>query len=129
MIQELQDEYEEIQRKLLAKRGRFVRDADARGLYYGWTDYEALDHTRPYKAKATPCRVTVTGPVKETYWDEFAGTFYEGDESHHGIEAIGSCACGKIKDRRIRYETSVGDAIREFFEAMNEIKAELADDS
>lgn len=85
--------------------------------FYGWRDYSEEEWVgrRPhYRA----CALTGTS-VHETSWGEFMGTFYDGDTTVHGVEVRGvSCACGRLKDRRVRWTAHPGDVAKAVFEEL-----------
>ncbi len=84
-----QEEYRAALKKAVWNYGRPVRDATSRDLYYGWTDYEILDHFYV-------CPLGSASEPEEDKWDEFVDTFYEGDTTRHGVSMKAQCACGQI---------------------------------
>lgn len=117
-------EYERILTAAIIKNGMPVsRD----GGYYGWGDYE-IEYPNDYEGgrHSVACGIAKTGRVDEdAYWQEFMGTFYEGDETKHGMEVSGvSCNCGRITDRVYRWSESPGEAIRIVLEGVLSEKVE-----
>jgi hypothetical protein len=62
--------------------------------------------------KKEGCHIKAITSVNEDTWNEFEGTFYDGDTSHHGIAAEGQCACGLFKGR-LRVEKPVVEIIKD----------------
>lgn len=108
-------EYEKILTAAIIKNGSLVRPGNT---YYGWGDYAGdYDSRDPWGGgprHSATCGIASTGRVDEdATWQEFMGTFYEGDESKHGMEVHGvTCNCGKLQDRTFRWDAPVGEAIR-----------------
>jgi hypothetical protein len=76
---------------------------------YSWMDLD-WKHVRV-------CQVTTTDKPVEDHWNEFMGSFYEGDTSVHGIVLNKvSCACGKLKNRSLRLQGSVSEIAEAVFE-------------
>ncbi|QBI98809.1 hypothetical protein SEA_BOBBY_179 [Mycobacterium phage Bobby] len=95
-------------RKLIADKGRKMEDPDDPSIY-GWTDYNAWDHTREGK-----CRWIVPegAIVNEETLAMFEGTFTD-CKDEVGLNVAGCrCACGKYEDATLRVVTSLGEAIR-----------------
>lgn len=109
MSPEVRAEYDKALIAAILKRGTMVSE-DAS--IYGWEDYDY--HFGPSWSRAerrTPhhlaCVLVSIGRPVETRWDEFQGTFYEGDTSEHGVELPGiTCECGKLEDRTLRWKAS-----------------------
>lgn len=45
----------------------------------------------------------------EDSWDEFHGTFYEGDTMHHGMRMDVTCQCGQVREMPWRLEATMSD--------------------
>jgi hypothetical protein len=120
-------EYEKILTAAIIKNGQLVR---TNGGYYGWGDYEG-DYGGDFRSPrhSTTCGIAKTGRVEEdAYWYEFMGTFYEGDNTKHGMEVHGvSCNCGRITDRVFRWSESPGEAIRIVLEGVLTERVENSD--
>ena len=116
----VKEEYERILTAAILKNGSLVRNEG--NTYYGWTDYEATTHI-------SSCGAAKTGRiVEDAYWYEFMGTFYEGDETVHGMEVHGvTCNCGRITDRVYRWSESPGEAIRIVLESVLEDKVKSSE--
>jgi hypothetical protein len=108
MSPEVRAEYQRALTRATARHGSIVsRDAS----FYGWTDWDASTH-----AQRCDVRVPEGAEVSEVSWDEFRGTFYEGDTTVHGVEVDGaSCRCGQIKDRRVRWSATVQEVAEAVF--------------
>lgn len=113
----VQAEYDRLLARVVLKQGELVRKDESQ---YGWHDYNdgwvRDSHHRT-------CEVTCKR-VQEVTWYEFQGTFYEGDESVHGVSAFGvTCACGKLKDREVRWSAAMQEVAQAVFEELyKEIK-------
>lgn len=75
--------------------------------FYGWIadDYRSV---REHLAVCPPVEPIV---VDESEWNEFQGTFYEGDTTCRGIDATFSCGCGEVANRVFRWRGSFGELI------------------
>lgn len=108
MSPEAQAQYDAALTVVTLKNGLVVRDHPS---IYMWTDYPLTEHVQ-----STGCALTATGTAKETIWDEFQGTFYDGDTSVHGLQVSGvSCACGQVVDRAMRWEATVSAVAESVF--------------
>jgi hypothetical protein len=56
------------------------------------------------------CPITSVTDIREEGWNEFVSTF-EGGREKYGLAATVSCACGRIKDRELRWDSNLGDAM------------------
>lgn len=94
----------------IAANGRPV--AIESSYYGGWIDFDANWHMIGGRdGKGPTCEPTNLRDLQEDEWDEFDGTF--NDSLHgYGVSAAFDCSCGQLKDRRLRWETSFGDALR-----------------
>ncbi len=99
------ERFREVVAQTIIQHGRVV-SADAS--FYGWTDFEATEHLRSYGGS---CPVVGHGTPSEDSWDEFQGTFYEGDTTQHGMQMTVTCECGQITDQILRYEGNVSEMI------------------
>lgn len=121
MDDRVREEYNRILTAAIIKNGSLVRTDASQ---YGWSDYGDYgnDFTKP--RHSTTCGIAKTGRVVEDAdWYEFMGTFYEGDNTVHGMEVHGvSCNCGRITDRVFRWSESPGEAIRIVLESVLEEK-------
>lgn len=79
--------------------------------FYSWWDFGAIRHV---DARYGACAWEVpegSFMYEETY-DQFQGTFYEGDTSEDGINVSGCrCACGKYADVTLRWEGTLAELI------------------
>lgn len=111
MSPEVRAEYETILKRIVLKYGSVVdRAADI----FGWQDYGLTTHARK-------CMITAQGEIHEDVWNEFMGTFYEGDTSVHGmlVTAV-DCTCGQIKHRKMRWSASVQEIAEAVFTELYE---------
>jgi hypothetical protein len=84
---------------------------------YGWSDYDAVDHTRPAQGRwpGDGCHWVVPegATLTERTYSMFDGTFTD-NKDEVGINVHPAhCACGKYTDVTLRYVGSLGDVIRE----------------
>lgn len=113
MTPEVEQEYK---RHLIAAVLRHGEMVSPTASYLSWRDHD--EHIPGRRSHPRDCPLTATD-VRETSWQEFMGTFYEGDDTVHGVEAIGvSCACGRLKDRRVRWTAHPGDVAKAVFEEL-----------
>lgn len=94
----------------------FVRDASpvktSGDTYYGgWQDYERLEAVRRHLSGCAPTLAS-TMPT-DAEWSEFMGTFYDGDETKHGLDAIITCHCGYVRDVRLRLEGTFSELLEQ----------------
>ena len=119
-------EYERILTAAILKHGSLVRKDASQ---YGWLD--GLEYGEGWKnpRHSVQCGIAKTGRiVEDAYWYEFMGTFYEGDNTVHGMEVHGvTCNCGKITDRVFRWSESPGEAIRIVLESVLEDKVKSSE--
>lgn len=115
-VDSVQAEYTAIITRAIIKHGSLVRSDSS---LFGWVSDEDYGKGERYTWPVGPrhsitCGIAKTGRVDEhAYWYEFMGTFYEGDNTVHGMEVHGvTCNCGRITDRTFRWKESVGEAIR-----------------
>jgi hypothetical protein len=113
MEPEVRREYERHLIAVTLRRGTLVvQDASM----YGWADHENIWDGSPSHLRT--CQLTGT-TVEESEWNEFMGTFYEGDTRVHGIDVDGvNCACGKLRDRTVRWAASVSEIAEAVFEEL-----------
>lgn len=105
----IEERYQRALRRLLIKNGTLVT---TRGQGFGWIaeDYEeGMKHIRS-------CGYDVSRLEEDASWTEFAGTFAEHDTYKYGMEMIVTCTCGEYKDRMIRWDGRVAEAIRDIIE-------------
>lgn len=106
MSSEVQAEYDKCLREAVLVHGTVV---DTQASIYGWMDYDNWNHSKM-------CKVISTKVPYEDKWNEFAGTFYTGDTTKHGVAVDGvHCACGLIKDRTFRWEAEAPEMIEKVF--------------
>lgn len=110
MTPEVQQEYT---RHLMAVALRYGDLVLVNPSMYGWQDYSESFAGRPEHHRT--CALTGTR-VREDSWSEFKGTFYEGDDTVHGIIVTGvNCACGKLRNRSMRWTASVSEVAEAVF--------------
>jgi len=121
--------YREAMKKFMVTAGQPMKmegDAQAWGgpqpAYYGWTDFDALQHFWPRSQRwrtqdepsDDPCTVVPAqdATIAEEHYHQFQGTFFTGDtrESFVVMHPV-SCACGKYKDLYWGYSGTMGDII------------------
>jgi hypothetical protein len=76
---------------------------------YGWQDWDASEHMRPYDKDVEPCRWIIApgAEVHEVTYSQFADTF-TGNEDEVGLNVYpASCACGKYTDVMLRWTGSL----------------------
>lgn len=88
----------------IVRSGQFVRD-DAS--YYGWADYD-WEGTRRKLLLGAEVDYEATN-WEESSWDEFQGTFYEGDTRKYGIDMNLVLKDGTV--HKMRWSGSVGSLI------------------
>lgn len=103
MSPEAEKRYHDLLRRVALKNGDIVRTDPS---IYGWLDYSATKHVRS-------CTLSSIATPEEIVFQEFAGTFATSDYTRHAIEVNDvSCECGTIRDRALRWETTVADALK-----------------
>ena len=110
-------EYDKILTTAIIKNGSLVaKDAS----FYGWNTGEEYGGDFRSPRHSVVCGIAKTGRVEEdATWDEFMGTFYEGDTRKHGMEVYGvTCNCGKLKNRTFRWDAPVGEAVKAVVEEL-----------
>lgn len=106
MSDKVRAEYERVLARVVIRHGSVVVREDG---WYGWSDYNASQHLRS-------CGVASHGTPHEDTWQEFKGTFYEGDTSIHGVGMPGvTCNCGTISDRSMRVLITVQEIAEAVF--------------
>jgi hypothetical protein len=108
MSPEVRAEYNRALARAAAKNGSFVAPNAS---FYGWMDWNAYEHMKT-------CQVVVpdTAKAEEDTWDEFQGTFYEGDTTHTGVVVKGvSCRCGRYTNRDVRWAATVQEVAEAVF--------------
>ena len=79
--------------------------------FYSWLNFEALPHVDPRKDGCS-WEVPEGSFMYEESYDQFQGTFYEGDTSTDGINVSGCrCKCGKYSDITLRWEGTLAALI------------------
>jgi hypothetical protein len=114
MSPEIEKEYRAALARVVAAKGFVVKEHPS---FYWWIDYEASEHLG-LRDSGAGCMVIVpvTARGREDEWEEFEGTFYEGDTTHHGATVDGiSCACGLLTNRSLRWEASVHEVAEAVF--------------
>jgi hypothetical protein len=98
----------------------FARKAAVRGNanYYdqgGGLDY---DRTTAVYAHLRACTVdpVLTAMPTDSSWDEFMGTFYEGDETRHGMDATVTCKCGTLRTVPMRLTGTFSELLQAVLE-------------
>lgn len=83
--------------------------------YSTWQDYarsgEIFEHMKS-------CTVDLdrSTELKDSEWQEFMGTFYEGDETVHGVDAYVSCSCGEYYQIPMRMTGTFGELVKRVLE-------------
>jgi len=106
-------EYETLLAQIAVRQGALLRPANDRG--YGWIDPEWEHLSR--------CGVRSWGRATETTFQQFEGTFFEGERIHHAVDVADvTCHCGEITGREVRWEPSNGlsDVAEAVFAALYE---------
>lgn len=104
---DLEERYQRALKRLLIKKGSLVITS---GTAFGWVDYgDGMAHIRS-------CGFDVSRIEEDASWTEFAGTFADHDDWHHGMEMVVTCTCGKYTDRMVRWDGRVAEAIRDIIE-------------
>lgn len=117
------DDYKALMRDFMARKGKAVDlspkkydwEEDDEADFYGWTDWNADQHIRPYDKDTEPCGwVVPEGAVLyERTYAQFTDTFHSA-EQEVGINVKGChCRCGKYTDVILRYTGSLGEVMRE----------------
>jgi hypothetical protein len=101
-----QDEFQAALAQAIWEHGNLV---NPNASYYGWRDFD--ESTGQWHA--ADCSLGSYSDLREDEWDAFVDTFYEGSTHHYGVAMTVTCACGKLKDRHIRWDVSVGEAIQQ----------------
>jgi hypothetical protein len=114
MSERVRAEYEKAMARVVIKRGSLVSEHPN---IYGWEEYSwCLSDGGKHLAK---CGIKTDDTLRadEDRWDEFQGTFYEGDTSVHGARVDGiSCQCGKVTGRSYRWKASMQEVAEAVFE-------------
>lgn len=127
MDERVKEEYERLLASVIIANGVLVRES-AVDFMYGWMssdDYEGKNKLMwTGRRHSDVCGIKRTGKVNEDcQWDEFKGTFYEGDTTVYGVEVEGvTCNCGKLINRSYRWAAPLGEAIKIVMEALLEEK-------
>ena len=98
------EEYKKALRRTVIRRGTLI---DQHASFYGWRDWDDR-----HFGSQRDCHVEAVGDPVEQTWDEFMGTFYEGDTTKHGVEIEISCTCGQMRGRHMRLDATVSDVIK-----------------
>lgn len=91
----------------VAKRGAAV---SSKASLYGWIAQDWQKIGRHVQSCGLDFAHT---EIKESSWDEFAGTFAETDYHRHGIDVTGRCKCGELRDLHLRVDASIGEILTE----------------
>lgn len=119
MRKELQDDLRATISGIVLERGSIVDNNESR---YGWIDYPATEHMKgryDYVSETfsvQPCTyVTDLSQMdyEEKYITQFAGTFTDSNTEMTVQAGLASCVCGKVSERLVRLETTVGEIIAE----------------
>lgn len=96
-----QKRYDEILRRVVLREGSLV---NATSTAYGWI---ASDWQHKHK-----CELTTTAVPTEITYDEWAGTF-EPSRTKYAMQVDRvNCKCGQLRNRKIRWDATIGDAIQ-----------------
>lgn len=99
----------------------FARQADVRldrDNYYAsgsGFNHGATGKVRQHLKTCTIDPVLTKMPT-DSEWDEFMGTFYEGDTTKHGMDATVTCRCGYVRKTRMRLEGTFSNLLRAVLE-------------
>lgn len=118
MNEEIQKEYDRLLIKLVLRHGDLVSE---RATTFGWRDYAETFpndwYGRTFVEHLERCGIQSVGSVQEEIWYEFQGTFYEGDNSVHGVAVFGlTCNCGKLTNRSVRWSARMQEVAQAVFE-------------
>lgn len=98
----------------LAVLSAFVAKAGATrdGSYYasGNINYDLTEEIREHM-KVCPCDLSKMEMPVDSRWQEFMGTFYEGDETVRGLDAYLTCQCGKYEGEQIRLQGTFSELL------------------
>lgn len=111
MDDKVRAEYDKIVKNAIIKHGAMV---DLKFSTFGWEDRSGLDTDYRKPRHSITCGIKSMGRLDEdACWEEFKGTFYEGDTRVYGMDVHDvTCNCGLITGRTFRWKESVGEAIR-----------------
>lgn len=102
----------EFDRRVLAHvagQGEWVREGREDDQF--WEDYGA-DYLSLVAHMANCPPDPARSSWQERQWLAYQGTFHEGSPYEQGVEAVITCPCGFIRDRRARYDKGYADLIR-----------------
>lgn len=102
------DEYQRAAARFVLRHGTPRDMRDDHYLVYGWMADDWRE-VREHIESHDPNAITL-GDFKDVEWFEFENTFTDSKE-RHGVEITVTCACGKITDRVVRYEGSLGEIL------------------
>lgn len=125
MAEQWKDEYRELVRDFMARKGRAMNvnrnatwDGD-RVSSYGWGDMErSYEHVAPFNPKYNQgegCHwIVPEGAILEEHtYSMFAGTFTENTDEH-GCEVYPvHCACGRYEDITLRWTGSLTEMLHD----------------
>lgn len=105
MSPEVQAAYDAALTNVTLKNGTLV---DLRPDVYGWID--------PDYEHAWNCKLTTESTPVEDVWTTFGGTDGDGVSTHGIVVDQVYCECGRLKDRRMRWEDSISAIASAVFE-------------
>lgn len=99
MDSNVKQEYDALLTEIALKQGALMSPPNLR--QYGWIDGDY--------AHLSSCGVRTWGAVRETEFQQFEGTFFEGERIRHAVDVSGvTCNCGFLTDREVRWEPTGG---------------------
>lgn len=113
MTPEVQEQYDRVLTTVTVRNGTLVSINPS---IYGWEAFPWSDPTREHWDRCGMKPLTGEERAVEDSWDEFQGTFYEGDTTVHGVTVYGlSCNCGQLTDRSIRWRANMREVAEVVF--------------
>jgi len=90
-----EDWKQNYKRALLNAFAKEARVVDKNASFYGWVDWERSKLTFEH-FNACSVDVELTPMPEDSSWNQFQGTFYEGDTTIHGMATDVTCQCSII---------------------------------